>query len=126
MRERKYHMEIGGINNLRTALICPDLVLQSLAAGAAAVPAGVVVDLQVAAVLALGDGEAEAAGLTVHYGMSGLFLVREERRQRGKGFPAKLKNLPNGILSHDTHQPVCPEGLWPRLCHWKPDGHRSW
>lgn len=110
MGEREHHMEVGGINDFRPACIHPDLFLDGLAVWAVTVSAGAVVDLGMAAVLALADGEAEGAALTAHDGMGSLQLDRKEGGGGNEGFPAGFKNLLDLIPCHHTHLPVCPEG----------------
>ncbi len=55
MGKGKDHMEVGGVNDLGPAFIHPELSQDSLAVGAIAVAAGVVMDLGMAAVLALAE-----------------------------------------------------------------------
>ena len=55
MWEREDQMEIGGINHFGPAFIDPEFFLDSLAAGAAAVAAGAVVDFDMAALCTLAD-----------------------------------------------------------------------
>ena len=61
----KYHMEIRGIDHLGPAFIDPELFPDSLAAGAAAVTAGAVVDFDMPALCTLADAVAKPAGLAV-------------------------------------------------------------
>ena len=65
MREREYHMEIGGINDLGPSFVHPDFLLGCLAAGAVAVTAGIIVYFQVTAFRTLADSVPEAAGSAV-------------------------------------------------------------
>lgn len=55
MRKGKHHMEVRGVNDFRPAFIHPDLFLHGLAAGAVAVAAGIIVELGMPAVRALGN-----------------------------------------------------------------------
>lgn len=117
MRKCKYHMKIWGINDLLPSLVHPDLVLYRLTVGTVPIPAGIIVDFYMSAILALGDGDPQAAGLAVHDGMCCLLLDREGSRGSTKGFPVLLKDLLDLILGHDIHLPVCPGGLRHRLYH---------
>ncbi len=74
MRECKYHMKIRGIDYLCPALIHPEFLIDSLAVGAAAVFAGIVVDLCIAAVGALAERVSERTIFTVHDRMCRFFL----------------------------------------------------
>ena len=65
MREGEDHMEIRGIDHLCPALIDPDFLFDSLAAGAAAVTAGTAVDFDMAAFRTAADAVTEPAGLAV-------------------------------------------------------------
>ena len=65
MWKREDHMEIRGIDHLGPAVIGPELFPDSLAVGAAAVAAGVVVDFDMAALRTAADAVTEPAGLAV-------------------------------------------------------------
>jgi len=65
MWECKYHMEIRGIDHLCPAFVYPDFLIDSLAARTAAVSAGIIVELDMPAVRALGNVAAEPAGFAV-------------------------------------------------------------
>ena len=65
MRQGEYHVEIRGIDHLCPAFINPEFFLDSLAIGAAAVTAGVVVYFDMPAFRALADAVTEPAGLAV-------------------------------------------------------------
>ena len=58
-------MKIGRINNLRPAFIDPDFFEDGLTAGTVAVPAGVIVDFQMAAVRTEADTVPEFSSLAV-------------------------------------------------------------
>ena len=59
------HVEIRGINHLGPAFIYPEFFFDSLAVGAAAAAAGIVMDLYMAAFRTLVDAVTEPARLTV-------------------------------------------------------------
>ena len=53
MRECKYHMEIGNVNDFSPAFIHPDLFIHSLTVGTVAVTAGIIMKLNVSAIRTL-------------------------------------------------------------------------
>lgn len=61
MWKRKYHMKIGGIDHLSPAFIHPDFLIYGLAVWAVTVTAGVVMELRMAAVRALGNVDAKGS-----------------------------------------------------------------
>ena len=63
--ERKYHMEVRGINDFRPAFIHPDFFLYRLAVWAAAVAAGILMDLHMPATRTTAQVETELSGFTV-------------------------------------------------------------
>lgn len=63
------HMEIRGIDHFCPAFVNPYFLIDSLAVGAAAVTAGIVMELQVPAVRALGDVAAKLTGFAVEDGV---------------------------------------------------------
>lgn len=65
MREGKNDMEVRGVNDFLPAFIHPDLLLESLAGGTGAVPAGAVMDLDMPAAGAAADAVPEVSGLAV-------------------------------------------------------------
>ena len=65
VRERKYHMEVRGANDFRPAFIHPDFFQDSLTVRAAAVTAGVVMDLHMPTVTTLTYVIAQFAGFAV-------------------------------------------------------------
>ncbi len=65
MRKGEYHMEVGSINDFRPAFVHPELRMNRLAVGAVAVAAGVIVELHMPAVRALGKIGPEFSGFTV-------------------------------------------------------------
>lgn len=93
MRECEYHMEVGSINDLGPALVHPDFLIDSLAVRAAAVPAGIVMELQVSAIRTTGNVAAKGTAFTGHEGAGGFELYI---RRLGRGriiIPAEVKNL---------------------------------
>lgn len=60
----KDHMEVRGVNDLGFSCVNPDLLENGLAVGAVTVPAGIVVDGDMAAVLTGGDRASHFRGLT--------------------------------------------------------------
>ena len=65
MRKGENHMEVGGIDDFCPAFIHPDLFEDSLAVGAVAVAAGIIVEFRMPAVRALGNIDSEFSGFTV-------------------------------------------------------------
>ena len=74
MREGKDHMEVGGVNNLGPAPVHPEFLLDGLAVGAAAVAAGIIVELQMPAVRTDRNIAPQFSGL-FYYESFGLFAV---------------------------------------------------
>ena len=74
MRESKHHMEVWGIDDFSPAFIDPYLFIYSLAVRAAAVAAGIAMDLCIAAVRTQAYVIAKGAGLACEDGSRGLFL----------------------------------------------------
>ena len=75
MGEGKYHMEVRGVHHFRPALIHPDLFQDCLAVGAAAVAAGVLVELHMSAFGAFADVNAKPAGFAGKDGKRGFLLL---------------------------------------------------
>ena len=65
MREGKNDMEVRGVDDFLPAFIHPDLLLEGLAGGTGAVPAGVVMDLDMPAAGAAADAVSELSGFAV-------------------------------------------------------------
>ncbi len=91
MGEGKDHMEVRRVNDLGPAPVHPELLLDGLAVGAAAVVAGIIMGLHVAAVGAEAPVTAQLPGLAAHDGMCRLTLDiglrgagRRESRVSGK------------------------------------------
>ena len=74
MGEGKDHMEVRRVNDLGPTPVHPELLLDGLAVGAAAVAAGIIMDLHVAAVWAEAPVAAQLPGLAAHDGMCSLTL----------------------------------------------------
>lgn len=74
MRKGENHMEVGSIDDFCPAFVHPDFLIHSLAVGAAAVAAGVLVELHMSAFGAFADVNAKPAGFTGEDG-TGSFLV---------------------------------------------------
>ena len=67
-------MKVGGVNDFRPAFIYPDFFVDSLAIGAVAVAAGIVVDLYMPAFCTLTNAAAKFSGFAVHEGFGSFFL----------------------------------------------------
>ena len=65
MRKGENHMEVGSIDDFCPAFVHPDFLIHSLAVGAAAVAAGIIVEFRMPAVRALGNIDSEFSGFTV-------------------------------------------------------------
>lgn len=74
MGKCEYHMEIRGIDHFCPAFIYPEFLIDSLAVGAAAVTAGIMMDFNVAAVRTLGKVAAELTGFAVQDSKGGFAL----------------------------------------------------
>lgn len=98
----KDHMEIRGINHLSPAFIHPYFGGEGLAVRAAAVAAGVVIELDMSAVRALAGITAEPAGLAVHDGMGRPALDIGEENAGGRiSVKRGSKYLPDLIITHE-------------------------
>ncbi len=75
-RNGEHYMEIGGVDDLSFSFVGPDLLEKRLTVGAAAVAAGIVMEVQVAAVSADGDIAAKFPGLAGHDGGGRFALYR--------------------------------------------------
>ena len=65
MWKGKYHMEVGGVNDFRSAFIHPDFFQDSLAFGTDAAAAGIIVHFQVSAFRTPADIASKPAGFAV-------------------------------------------------------------
>ena len=65
MGQREDKVEVRGVNYFRPPLIHPELFLYGLAVGAVTVAAGIIVELQMPAVRALGDMDPHFFGFAV-------------------------------------------------------------
>ena len=65
MWKSEYYMEIRCINDFSPAFVDPNLFVDSLTTGAVPVPAGIVMELQMSAVRALGNVNTQISGFTV-------------------------------------------------------------
>ena len=66
--ECEHHMEIRCVNDLFSAFVHPDFLIERLAVRTAAVAAGIIVELDMSAIRAFGNIHAEPAGFTVEDG----------------------------------------------------------
>ena len=111
MGEREYHMEVRCINDLCPALIHPELLVDCLAVGTAAVAAGIIMEFQMAAVRALGEISPEPSGFTVHDGMGSFLLDRGLELSGSIVFPiGEFPYPPDLQITHGTHLPSGQEG----------------
>ena len=110
MRNGKYQMEVGGVNDFGPAFIHPDFFLDSLALRTVAVMAGIVADLDVPAVTAAADVAAKFSGFTVLYGRSRFLLdIRLVKSLCAVLLPGSLKDLLDRII-HGRHLPCGQRG----------------
>ena len=68
-------MEVGSIDDFCPAFVHPDFLIHSLAVGAAAVAAGIIVERYMSALHAFADIDSELAGLTGQDGAGSFFLI---------------------------------------------------
>ena len=126
MGECKYHMEVRGVHHFRPALIHPDLFQDCLAVGAAAVAAGVLVELHMSAFGAFADVNAKSAGFTGEDG-TGSFLLFIGLKMTGVTV-ILIRILPDFLdleATHGKHLRLGQKGIshfWPGK---KPDGYRA-
>ena len=126
MGECKYHMEVRGVHHFRPALIHPDLFQDCLAVGAAAVAAGVLVELHMSAFGAFADVNAKPAGFTGEDG-TGSFLVFIGLKITGVTV-ILVRILPDLLdlkVTQGNHLRSGQKGIshfWPGK---KPDGYRA-
>lgn len=93
MRHREYDVEIRSIDDLRSALVDPDLLQDRLTVRAIAVTAGIVMDPNVAAVGADADIAAEPAGLAVQKRSDSSHLLRRDKVLFGIRREGSIKDL---------------------------------
>lgn len=106
MGQCKYHMKVGGVNDLGPAFIHPYLLLYGLTVWAVSVTAGVVVDFHVPAIGTLAEVTAKFAGFAVQDGAGSFFLyIGQERRLCRIGFKSRFKYLADLVATHDIHPP---------------------
>ena len=72
----KDHMEVGGVDDFRPALIHPDLLVYRLTVGAVTVPVGIVVEFKVSAVRTLGNVDPQCSGLAGKDGPGSFLLYK--------------------------------------------------
>ena len=72
----KDHMEVGGVDDFRPALIHPDLLVYRLTVGAVTVPVGIVVEFKVSAVRTLGNVDPQCPGLAGKDGPGSFLLYK--------------------------------------------------
>ena len=100
MWERKYHLEIGGINHLSPTFIHPDFLINGLTVGAVPVTAGIIMDFDVPAIGTEADITAQRAAFAPYDGYGG-FLLKDGREVSGGVIaPPKTENLLDLTLCH--------------------------
>ena len=109
-RNCKHYMEIRRIDDLCPPRIDPDLFENGLVAGAAAVAAGIIVDLHMAAVTADGSIHPKLPGLAGHDGGSRFALYRGGAERSGILLPGTVKGLLDLKPVHGAHLPSCQKG----------------
>ena len=118
MGKSKDDMEIRRIYHFSPPLIHPDFLIHSLAVGAVAVAAGIVMEFGMPAVGALGNVDAKGTGFTAHDGTGCFFLdIRLEAAGRAKCFIGKLPDLLDLRPVHGKHLPSGQKGLLHFPCH---------
>ena len=109
-RYGKDHMEIGGVDDFRFSFVDPDFLVERLAVGTVAVAAGIVMEVQVAAVSADGGIAAKLPGLAGHDGGSRFPLYQGRAERSGIARPGIVKDLLNLKPVHGAHLPSCQKG----------------
>lgn len=125
MRECKDHMEVRRVNDFRPSFIHPDLLVYCLTVGAVTVPAGIVVELQVPAVRALGNVDPQFSGLTGKDGPGGFLLY-------GRWTVSLVQEILIGVLPdasdlqviHPASLPSSQRGLGKRKESLPKGGHK--
>ena len=93
MRKGEYHMKIRGIDHLSPTFVHPDLLVDGLAVGTAAVSAGVIMEFHMAAFRTLGNIYTQISGFAAEYGSGSFFLpVRQKAGAFRKGL---IRGLPD-------------------------------
>ena len=104
MWKRKNHVKVRGVNDFGPAPVHPYLFIDSLTVGAAAVTAGIIVDLDMPAIFADTDAVSERAGPAIKDSMSCFFLhVRLVMPPGTETVIRKQESLPNRIVRHCVH-----------------------
>ncbi len=106
-RYGKDHMEIGGVDDFRFSFVGPNFLVERLAVGTAAVAAGIVMEVQVAAVGADGDIAAKHPRLAGHDGGGRLALCRGRAERSSIVRPCVVKDLLDLKPVHGAHLPSC-------------------
>lgn len=97
----KYHMKIGGVNDLCPALIHPDFFLESLTVRAVTVTAGIIVDFRMSAFLTDTDIAAGGRRFAGHQIVSGLTL---DIRLEGTAPAVLVIGTKEGLLDREISQ----------------------
>ena len=111
MGEGKDHMEIRGIDHLRTALIHPDQRVDCLAVGANAVPAGIVVGFGMPALCADTDVAPTFFGFAADDGECGILLYIGQTVGIHEGIKGSVENILYSEIRHGRHLPAGQRGL---------------
>lgn len=125
MWECKDHMEVGGVNDFCPSFIHPDLFVYRLTVGAVTVPAGIVVELQMPAVRALGNVDPQFSGLTGKDGPGGFLLY-------GGGAVSLVQEILIGVFPdasdlqviHPASLPSSQRGFWQPKGSLPKGGHK--
>lgn len=106
MRKCKYHMKVGGVNDLSPAFIHPDLFVYSLAVRTVTVTAGIIMELYMPTIRTLADVIAKGSCFAVEDGMGRFRLdIRQVMILRTIIVIRMFKHLPDIILTHELDQP---------------------
>ena len=123
-RDREDHVEIGSVDDFRSAGVDPDLFEESLAAGTVPVSAGIVMALRVAAITANGDVVAKFPGFAGHDGTGGFVLLPSGLEAATIGFVSRMEDLLDiiHVSSPQAGQKGCVRGParhWPSGRKWR-------
>lgn len=111
MGEGEDHVEIRRVDNLRPAPVHPDLLKDDLAVGAAAVAAGIIVEIHMPALGALADVISKLSRLAVQDGLSGFLLdIGLEVSLCAVRPVGQFKNFPDLQVSHGGSLPSGQRG----------------